>query len=248
MYQVMIVDDEPSAVNLTRTLIEKRCENFEVLGSAYSGEEALEKIKEQVPDVLISDIQMTGMSGLELIEKVKEDHPEVMSVLVSGYQEFEYAKKAMHLDVSEYILKPIVPSEFCKVFKRIEDKLKNQYQWRRNNILSRLVNNLPVHGEDLKFFPFRSYYGAIVRLNGLPARFGDRCRVEIFSDNNDWVMTYGRDDQETLYLLPEEIFGDDCVEKIKAHIVKEQPAASYVTTIIEKSSFLRETLAVIFYY
>lgn len=230
----MVVDDEPTAVNLIKTIIEKKCGQFQVAGIAYDGKEALEKMEECRPDVLITDIQMPVMTGLKLLEQTRELYPELISVVVSGYQEFEYAKQAMHFGVTDYILKPIVPSELKELFGRLEEKLKAKYYRGRNVLMHRMVNEIPVEKEELKhYFNSSRYYGAIVRLNGLPARFSERGKGEVFSDINEWMLVYGRDGQETLYLCPEEILcGEDYVEMIKRHISKEQPEASYATTVI----------------
>ena len=111
MYQVMIVDDEPTSVNLLKMVIEKKCDGFQVAEIAYDGTEAMEKLKEFQPDIVITDIQMQVMSGLELVKRIREKYPEMFCVLVSGYQEFDYAKQAIQYRVSDYILKPIVPSD-----------------------------------------------------------------------------------------------------------------------------------------
>ena len=116
MYQVMIVDDEPMAASLIVNIIKRKYSNFDIMGTAYDGEEALELMeKKGEPDVLITDIQMPVMNGLKLVEETKKRYPEVLSVIVSGYQEFEYAKQAIAFGVCDYILKPIVPSEFAKL-------------------------------------------------------------------------------------------------------------------------------------
>lgn len=237
LYRVMVVDDEPTAVNLIKTIIEKKCGQFEVAAIAYDGREALEKLQECRPDVLITDIQMPVLDGLGLLEKCSELYPDLISVVVSGYQEFEYAKEAMRFGVSDYILKPIVPSELKELFEKIEKLLKKKYYRGRNQLMHRMVNDVSVDEEELRYyFHSVSYYGAIVRLNGLPTRFSERGQKEIFSDIDEWMLTYGRDDRETLYLCPGEIlFGRDYVDTIKKHISKEQPDASYVTTVICKN-------------
>lgn len=238
MYEVLIADDEPTAVNLIQAIIDRKCESFEVCGIAFDGEEALEKIGENIPDVVITDIQMPVMNGLKLAEKMKEMYPDVLCVVVSGYQEFEYAKEAMRFGVMEYILKPIVPSELCGVLSRLEKGLKSKYYMQRNILMHKMVNDIAVECSELKkYFQAKRYYGAIVRLNGLPIRFGERNQKEIFSDIDEWMLTYGRDSQETLYLCPEELVcEDDYVEMMKRHIRKEQPGAAYVTTIICQKS------------
>lgn len=239
MYQVMVVDDEPMAASLIVNIIKRKYSDFEIMGTAYDGEEALELMAEKgEPDVLITDIQMPVMNGLKLVEETKERYPDVLSVIVSGYQEFEYAKQAIAFGVCDYILKPIVPSEFAGLITKIEGKLKEKYYKERNTLMHRMVNEIPVDEKTLKrYFQSECYYGAIVRLNGLPSRYGERGKKEIFSDINEMMLAYGRDTQETLYLCPGEIVNDgDYEQMIRRRIGKEQPEAAYVTTVIRRKA------------
>lgn len=234
----MLADDEPTALNLLQMIIEKKCEGFQVAGIAYNGQEALEKMKSLHPDVLITDIQMPVMNGLDLIGKAKEEDSDLVSIVISGYQEFEYAKTAMRYGVTDYILKPIVPSELCALLEKVKNRLDIRYYRNRNALMHRLVNEIPISEEELKrYFQSPRYYGAITRRNGLPTRFSERGQKEIFSDIHEWMLTYGRDDQETLYLCPEELVEEgQYVEMIKRQIGKEQPDASYLTTVICKKA------------
>lgn len=245
MYQVMVVDDEPAAVNLIRTVVEKKIDRFTVSDTAYDGKEAMEKIKEARPDVLITDIQMPVMNGLELVRMAKELYPGLICVIVSGYQEFEYAKQAIQYGVTEYILKPIVPSDMRKVFEKIGEKLAVEYYRQRNLLIHRMVNDIPTKKEEIgRYFQGGRYYGAVIRRNGLPCHFADHVKTEVFSDINEWMITYGRDDQETLYLCPEEIVCGDYVEMIKRQIKKEQPEAAYETSIIFRKSVPGEEIGI----
>ena len=234
----MLADDEPTALNLLQMIIDKKCEGFQVAEIAYNGQEALEKMKKFHPDVLITDIQMPVMNGLDLIGKAKEENGDLVSIVISGYQEFEYAKTAMRYGVTDYILKPIVPSELCSLLEKVKNRLDINYYRNRNALMHRLVNEIPVSEEELKrYFQSARYYGAITRRNGLPTRFSERGQKEIFSDIHEWMLTYGRDDQETLYLCPEELVEEEqYVEMIKRQIGKEQPDASYLTTVICKKA------------
>ena len=156
MYQVMVVDDEPMAASLIVNIIKQKYNKFEIMGTAYNGEEALELIQERgEPDILITDIQMPVMNGLKLVEETKKQYPNVISVIVSGYQEFEYAKQAIAFGVCDYILKPIVPSEFSKLITRIEEKLKQKYYKERNTLIHKMVNEIPVDEKTLRRFSVR---------------------------------------------------------------------------------------------
>ena len=79
MYQVMVVDDEPMAASLIVNIIKQKYNKFEIMGTAYNGEEALELIQEKgEPDILITDIQMPVMNGLKLVEETKKQYPNVI--------------------------------------------------------------------------------------------------------------------------------------------------------------------------
>lgn len=236
MYRVMVVDDEPTAVNLIKAIIEKKSGKFKVVATAYDGQEALKKIEIFQPDVIITDIQMPVMNGLQLVENCSEKYPDMVKVVVSGFQEFEYAKDAIRFGAMDYILKPIVPSELRELFEKIEQRLNVLYSRKRNILMHKMINDIPVEEELVRhFFQSEKYYGAIVRLNGLPSRFVERYGKEVYSDINEWMLVYGRDSQETFYLCPEEIVvDDDYVEMIRRRIEKEQPEAAYVTTVIIK--------------
>ena len=145
---------------------------------------------------------------------VKEKYPDVISIIVSGYQEFQYAQEAIRQGAAEYILKPIVPSELAAILENLESVLKQKYYKGRNKLMHRMVNDMFIEDAQMKrYFQSEKYYGAIARLNGLPTRFAERTSMEVFSDINEWMIVYGRDDHETLYLCPEEIlFGNDYVE------------------------------------
>ena len=119
MLSVLIVDDERAICFLLRKLIHWEELGLTCLGTASSGAEAYRLAREQKPDILITDIQMPGMNGLELIEKVQKEQPDTSFVIVSGYQEFEYAKQAIRFGVEDYLLKPIKENELNAILSRI---------------------------------------------------------------------------------------------------------------------------------
>lgn len=119
MLKVLIADDEPDICELINKLIEWENLNLINIGFAYNGMEALEQILRQKPDIVISDIQMPGFTGLQIIEKVKDELPDIKFVVISGYQDFEYAQQAIRFGVKEYILKPISKKELNLTLQRI---------------------------------------------------------------------------------------------------------------------------------
>ena len=119
MLKILIVDDEPDICALINKLIDWEGLNLTSLGSSLNGIEAMEIILRQSPDVVITDIQMPGMTGLEMIEKVTEMQLPVNFIVISGYSEFEYAQQALRFNVKDYLLKPISKTDLNLVLKRL---------------------------------------------------------------------------------------------------------------------------------
>lgn len=109
MIRVLIVDDEAPIREWVEYCILREKEKFSVAGLASSGEEALELIKKELPEVVIADISMPGMDGLELMKRAKEISPFIEFIVMTNYAEFSYAKQAITYGAKEYLLK----SEMC---------------------------------------------------------------------------------------------------------------------------------------
>ncbi len=107
MYKVFLADDERWVTIGLKKLIEKAGRPFCVAGEAYNGVTTLEAVEEKRPDVLFTDIRMPGMDGLELLAKLNERAPDTKVVIVSGYAEFEYARRALEMHAYGYLLKPV---------------------------------------------------------------------------------------------------------------------------------------------
>ena len=145
MYKALLVDDEA----LTREAISENIPwkdlGFELIASCENGQEAMERMKETVPDLLLTDIYMPYVDGIELARYVYENHPDMKTVIISGYDEFEYAKQAVRYQVMEYILKPVTPSELMEVLLRAKESLDERYE--RTRTLKKLqgayVSNRP---------------------------------------------------------------------------------------------------------
>lgn len=114
----MIIDDEPIICNLIKRLGEWDRLNLEIVGSATDGLEGYRLIRELHPDIVLLDIRMPGLDGLELIEKCSEEKLTPRFIIISGYQEFEYAKKAIHFNISDYLVKPIDREELNMALKK----------------------------------------------------------------------------------------------------------------------------------
>lgn len=127
MYKVLLVEDEMVIRQGLRELIRQSAHSFEVTGEMTSGREALNYLKSEMPDVMITDIRMREMDGLTLVEKVKQMYPELLVIILSGYGEFEYAQRAIEYGVLHYLLKPIERHELVSVLERARLLLDKRY-------------------------------------------------------------------------------------------------------------------------
>ncbi len=130
MYKVVIIDDEPKIVEGLSEGIEWSRWNCEVVGSEYDGLRGLMLIRELKPDILISDISMPGMDGLAMIAAFKSEFPDMQISILTGYREFDYARKAIELGVTRYLLKPSKFKEIEEAITVMTDKLSDAFNER----------------------------------------------------------------------------------------------------------------------
>lgn len=128
MIRTLIIDDEYWVCQLICDLIDWNNYGFEIIGQAYNGDEALEKISDLKPDLVFTDIRMPGRSGLELIEHCKTHFPDIKFVIISGHNEFEYAQAALTNGALGYLLKPVEPEELIALISQIKNNLFSHFQ------------------------------------------------------------------------------------------------------------------------
>jgi len=127
MHKVLLVDDEVFARTGLRGLIPWNSLGFEIVAEAENGEEALQKIREEQPDVVVTDIRMPVLDGLQLIRTVKEQNiANPRFIIISGYNDFKYAQQAVRFGVEDFILKPIDEAELSETLKRVAESLKHE--------------------------------------------------------------------------------------------------------------------------
>ncbi len=126
--KVFLVEDEIIMREGIRNNIEWEKEGFEFVGEASDGELAYPLIQESKPDILITDIRMPFMDGLELSRRVKKEMPHIKIIVLSGYDEFEYAREGIRIGITEYLLKPIDGNKLLEAVKRVAQLIRSEQE------------------------------------------------------------------------------------------------------------------------
>jgi len=123
MYKVLLVDDETIVLDGLKRRIHWKSLNLEIVGTATDGLDAIRKIEQLKPDIVITDIIMPIMDGIKLIETIRELELPVKIIILSGHDEFSYAQKAIRLGAIEYQLKPVSSEEIESSLKKTIEQL-----------------------------------------------------------------------------------------------------------------------------
>ena len=157
MYSVFAVDDEPIVLEGIRSKIDWETSGFNFVGEATDGEIALSMLHELKPDILVTDIKMPFMDGLELAATIKRIQPWIKIIILSGHDEFDYAKKAISIGIEDYLLKPFTPDELLESLNkaaaqidkerkqlsdisRLKEELKSSEMLKKKEFLNNLVH------------------------------------------------------------------------------------------------------------
>jgi two-component system response regulator YesN len=144
MFKVIVIDDE--AIIRMGIVNALKNSNFCVTGEAADGQQGLELIQRDLPDVVITDICMPLMSGIEFVENAKMISPDLKFVIISGYDDFEYVQRALQLGVCDYILKPVQTTKLLDLLTKIEADLDRYNHFLRDvqDLKRRVQESLPM--------------------------------------------------------------------------------------------------------
>ena len=132
MLKVLIIDDEPYVREGLKHIIDWQENGFEICGEASDGDEGYSKILELKPDIILIDIQMPGKLGLDIIKEAKENGVNSKFIIVSGYSNFDYAKKAIKYGVKDYLLKPIDEEELLEIALKLKREIEEENEGKEN--------------------------------------------------------------------------------------------------------------------
>ncbi|WP_163192438.1 response regulator transcription factor [Clostridium thermarum] len=131
MLKMLIADDEYLVLESLRMIISKNIKDVDIVGTASSGREAIEKALGLKPDIVFIDIHMPGIDGIEAIRQIKQVNSDTVFVILTAYEYFDYAKEALNLGVFEYLLKPINKNKLIETINNISAEI---YKKRANLI------------------------------------------------------------------------------------------------------------------
>lgn len=183
MIRTVIADDEKVIRNGLKKMLEASELQLIIEEPASNGIEALEKIKEFLPQIVLMDINMPGLKGLEVIEKAKEYIPDAKIIIISGHDDFPYVQRALQLGTFDYLLKPINKNELINVIKKAIDLLPNKAECGKvtelstscaeldkQNVDKSVVNNGNVVDKAIQYIN-ENYKNSDLNLTSLSKRF-----------------------------------------------------------------------------
>ena len=136
MLRIFLVEDEVVVRETIKKMIPWEQYGYQLVGEAPDGEVALPMIRNLKPDLLVTDIKMPFMDGLTLSKMVRKDFPDMKIVILSGYDDFNYAKQAINIGVEDYLLKPITKNAFLERLTEIRNRWEQeqgQKEYMRNS-------------------------------------------------------------------------------------------------------------------
>jgi two-component system response regulator YesN len=145
LYKILLVDDEDEIRGRISSLINEST-GFQVVGKAGNGSDAYDLVEELKPDIVLTDIKMPYIDGIELARMLKRDFPTVKVAFISGYNEFNYAREAIHLNVINYLMKPLTSSDINSFLIDLKQKLDDEYQRKFDvsNALNKYQETIPL--------------------------------------------------------------------------------------------------------
>ncbi len=211
-YRILLVDDEEELRAGIRRKIDWEALGFTLAGEAANGEDALELAEQIMPDVLLTDIKMPFMDGLTLCRQLKQRLPAIRIVIFSGFDDFEYARQAIGMNVFEYILKPLTAAELTGVLQRLREDMDAQRAQRQDieKLRRSYEETLPV----LRGLFYARLLNGQIKGNQIAER---ALRYEIQLDGAQWVTArvhvsnMGEDPDELVLLSLKTFFEENLV-------------------------------------
>ena len=172
MYKVMIIDDEEALRSLLRRTVDWESKDLEVVGEAASGSEAINIIDDLKPDIVFVDIRMPFMDGIEFSKLAIRRYPNLKILILTAFDDFQYAKECIGIGITEYLLKPIVKNDIDGVLDRVVANLDTEKENRRLLELDESGPRDNAKMGDIKEYIKKNYKDADFNLTAAAGEFG----------------------------------------------------------------------------
>lgn len=156
MVKLMLVDDEPLILNGIIKMLRWDALQISVSAACSNALSSLEIMRDDMPDILMADVKMPGMSGLELVEQARMLNPALRCIMLSAYDDFDYARRAMRAGAIEYLLKPCSQEEIEGVLIRARDAVQAEQNLRQESIAQRRERIMTLAEQLGKLLPERN--------------------------------------------------------------------------------------------
>lgn len=195
MYKVLLADDEILVRDAIRENIEWNSLGYEFVKDCENGKEVMEYVTDHPVDVVITDILMPYVDGMELSKYLYENHPDISIIIFSGFGEFEYAKKAIQYQVSEYILKPVTARELTQVLRNLKEQLDyDRFQEKKIENLTKAYSSYKKNVSTIKskalnslVLGIESVQTSLTELDGLDVALDASAYRIVFIDIDHWA-------------------------------------------------------------
>lgn len=194
LIKVLVAEDELPLLRGIKVMVERLNSNFEVIMCAKNGKEAIDFLKSNNVDVVFTDINMPLVDGLEVLDYVGKNMPQTQSVVISGYNEFSYAKEALKSGAKNYILKPIDQQELVVLLEQLEHEVERRKYEFQKNVLKDVIYS--AKGSNNKFSDVERIYIAVFCVGC----YQDGDSEELIPGSEFWENR--NLEEETMRLLP----------------------------------------------
>lgn len=146
MYRVIIADDEPFVREGLKEMIPWEELGYSLEGAFKNGKEAVDAVEKISPDVVILDIQMPVMNGLEAALEIRRKWPDIIVILLTAYEDFQYAQQAIVLQIKRYVIKSNLLENLPKVLEEIGEEMKKENSADQKRNLSDAFGRVGISG------------------------------------------------------------------------------------------------------
>lgn len=232
MYKVLIVDDETPALRYMQAIVEKYASGYEIISSCTSGEAALETLQKEHVDLLLTDISMPAMDGITLALRARAMQPDIHIMIVTGYADFEYAKRAIQASVDDYILKPVSVTQMKSSLDKLRLRMDEEHATRLPLALGALFSR-KAYDEALltRHFGAGRFHFALLRWGNLGAARGKLKATSLIPlENAPFHALYGRDEDEQVLFAPASMSSQEFQAHVQQYVRQHRSAAT--TTLL----------------